>query len=486
MMSYLDLTILDMHKALVEKKVTSLELVEEAIERLKNDKTNALEATNYEEALKEAALIEEVKEGEYLKGIPFVCKDNYSTEGIETTASSNVLVGYVPIFDAEVVARLKKEGAIMLAKSAMDELAMGGTGTTGHKGITTNPYDEKRIIGGSSSGSCSLVTSAAVPFALGSDTGDSVRKPASHGGIVGFKPTWGRISRFGLFPFAPSLDTIAYFTRSVEDQAILTRVLSGYDEKDMSSSTREVEDYLSYLSKEDTPKRVGYFKEVIDAIEDKNIVKSFKKLLESLKEKGYEVKEYSFSKELLDALYPTYMIISCAEATSNDANLDGIKFGIRPTLEEKTWEEYMTSARTRGFSSLIKRRFIIGSFSLLAENQKDLFLRAQKARHLIVDAMNEFYKEHDYLLLPCGGHVAPLISSISNKWNSKPDFVENHLGIANLAGLPSLTVPLDFEDGLPFGVNITGRQFEEGNVLKLGYDIENITGLRNVSSRKGE
>ena len=146
----------------------------------------------------------------------------------------------------------------------------------------------------------------------------------------------------------------------------------------------------------------------------------------------------------------------------------------------------MTSARTRGFSSLIKRRFIIGSFSLLAENQKDLFLRAQKARHLIVDAMNEFYKEHDYLLLPCGGHVAPLISSISNKWNSKPDFVENHLGIANLAGLPSLTVPLDFEDGLPFGVNITGRQFEEGNVLKLGYDIENITGLRNVSVRKGE
>ena len=440
MMSYLDLTILDMHKALVEKKVTSLELVEEAIERLKNDKTNALEATNYEEALKEAALIEEVKEAEYLKGIPFVCKDNYSTEGIETTASSNVLVG----------------------------------------------YDEKRIIGGSSSGSCSLVTSAAVPFALGSDTGDLVRKPASHGGIVGFKPTWGRISRFGLFPFAPSLDTIAYFTRSVEDQAILTKVLSGYDEKDMSSSTREVEDYLSYLSKEDTPKRVGYFKEVIDAIEDKNIVNSFSKLLESLKEKGYEVKEYSFSKELLDALYPTYMIISCAEATSNDANLDGIKFGIRPTLEEKTCEEYMTSARTRGFSSLIKRRFIIGSFSLLAENQKDLFLRAQKARHLIVDAMNEFYKEHDYLLLPCGGHVAPLISSISNKWNSKPDFVENHLGIANLAGLPSLTVPLDFEDGLPFGVNITGRQFEEGNVLKLGYDIENITGLRNVSSRKGE
>ena len=458
MMSYLDLTILDMHKALVEKKVTSLELVEEAIERLKSDKTNALEATNYEEALKEAALIEEVKEGEYLKGIPFVCKDNYSTEGIETTASSNVLVGYVPIFDAEVVARLKKEGAIMLAKSAMDELAMGRTGTTGHKGITTNPYDEKRIIGGSSSGSCSLVTSAAVPFALGSDTGDSVRKPASHGGIVGFKPTWGRISRFGLFPFAPSLDTIAYFTRSVEDQAILTRVLSGYDEKDMSSSTREVEDYLAYLSKENTPKRVGYFKEVIDAIEDKNIVNSFKKLLESLKEKGYEVKEYSFSKELLDALYPTYMIISCAEATSNDANLDGIKFGIRPTLEEKTWEEYMTSARTRGLSSLIKRRFIIGSF----------------------------YNEHDYLLLPCGGHVAPLISSISNKWNSKPDFVENHLGIANLAGLPSLTVPLDFEDGLPFGVNITGRQFEEGNVLKLGYDIENITGLRNVSVRKGE
>jgi len=173
------------------------------------------------------------------------------------------------------------------------------------------------------------------------------------------------------------------------------------------------------------------------------------------------------------------MIISCSEATSNDANLDGVKFGIKPDISSKTWEEYMSDARTRGFSSLIKRRFIIGSFSLLAENQEELFRRAQKARRLIADQMEVFFTKCDYLLLPCSKDIAPKIKDVSDKWDPNPNFVDNHLGIANLGGYPSLTLPLGYSADLPFGINITGRQFEEGNVFSLGQDIENLTGLIN-------
>ncbi len=483
-MSYLDLSIKEMHLALVEGLTTPEALVKEAILRAKEDKNNCLEATNYEEAIKEAQAIKSVPEDKPLCGIPFLVKDNFSTANIETTASSNVLNGYVPTFDAEVVTRLKNEGAIIIAKTTLDELAMGGTGTSGHKGTTHNPYDYERIIGGSSCGSCALVASGVAPFALGSDTGDSVRKPAGYGGICGFKPTWSRVSRFGLFPFAPSLDAVGYFARSVYDIALLTEILAGHDEKDMSSSYRQVEKYTSYLHKGSHPKKIGYFKPVIDAIKDPKIVESFNSLIKRLKNEGYEVGEYDFPKDLLNALYPTYMIISCSEATSNDANLDGVKFGLKPDPNSKTWEEYMSDARTRGFSSLIKRRFIIGSFSLLAANQDELFRRAQKARRLISDEMEKFYKEFDYLLLPCSKDVAPYIKDVSDKWDSHPNFVDNHLGIANLGGYPSLTLPLGYDHDLPYGINITGRQFEEGNVLSLGQDIEDITGLINAEVNK--
>jgi len=485
-MNYLDLTINQIHLALVEGLVTSETLVKEAVQRAKADKNNVFEATNYEEALKEAQAITKVDEDKPLMGIPFLVKDNFSTKGIETTASSNVLNGYVPIFDAEVVSRLKNAGAIILAKTTLDELAMGGTGTSGHKGTTHNPYDYQRIIGGSSCGSCAGVASGITPFSLGSDTGDSVRKPAGYGGICGFKPTWSRVSRFGLFPFAPSLDSVGYFARSVKDIALLTSILAGHDEKDMSSSYRPTEDYVSYLSKPNKAKKIGYFKPVIDALTNKDIASSFYRTAEKLKKDGYSVEIYDFPIDLLNALYPTYMIISCSEATSNDANLDGVKFGIKPDVNSKTWEEYMSDARTRGFSSLIKRRFIIGSFSLLAENQEELFRRAQKARRLIADQMEIFFNKFDYLLLPCSKDVAPKIKDVSDKWDSNPNFVDNHLGIANLGGYPSLTLPLGYSAGLPFGINITGRQFEEGNVFSLGQDIENLTGLINstVSNHK--
>ena len=226
MTKWMNKPISELHDALVRKTVTPLQLVQDCIDGVKADKGNCFEATAFDQALAEAAKIDDVKPEEYLKGIPFLAKDNFSTKGVETTASSDILNGYVPLFDATAISRLKRAGMIMVAKTTMDELAMGGTGTTGHKGNTPNPYDPERIVGGSSCGSAASLAYGIAPLALGSDTGDSVRKPASYSATVGFKATWGRISRFGLFPFATSMDAVGFFTRNVLDAGYVLSALS--------------------------------------------------------------------------------------------------------------------------------------------------------------------------------------------------------------------------------------------------------------------
>lgn len=479
-------SITELHELLVKKEVTSSQLVEECIEAIGKDDCNSFEATAFEEARAQAKKITEVKEDEYLKGIPYLAKDNYSTKGIETTASSKILEGYVPLFDATVISRLKRQGMIMVAKTTMDELAMGGTGTTGHKGNTLNPYDHERIVGGSSCGSASALAQGIAPLALGSDTGDSVRKPASHAGLVGFKGTWGRISRYGLFPFAPSLDAIGYFTRNVLDASYVLSAIAGHDNNDMSSSFRKKEKYQDYVLHHRTLKRIGYFPSVMDGITNKTIKDAYCKLLDELASKGYEIVAYDYPIDLLDALYPTYMLVSCAEATSNDANLDGIKFGPKATGKPTTWEEYMTEARSTGFSDMIKRRFVIGSFSLLSQNQEEMFCRAQKARRMIVNELNRFFDSIDYLVVPAAYSKPKKISELTSKWSDKPDFLDNILTLGNFGGNPSLTVPLTYDEGMPIGVNVTGRIFEDGHVFALGEEIESITGLKDLIAKEGE
>lgn len=479
MARYLDKTIREIHIALMDGEVTSTDLVKEAIERIEKDDCNAYEAKAFDKALKRAKSIKKVEALDYLEGIPYLAKDNYSTKEVETTASSNILNGYVPLFDAEVIRRLSRNGAVMVAKTTLDELAMGGTGTSGHKGQTCNPWDHSRMVGGSSCGSAAAVAKCDVPFALGSDTGDSVRKPASHAGLVGFKPTWGLISRYGLLPFACSMDTIAYFTRCVWDSAVLTYALAGHDEKDMSTSLKAKKDYIKAVENKDSLKKVCYFKTVVNSCAP-YIQKSFYEVIDQLKEKGYQVDEYDFPEDLLDAIYPTYMILSCCEATANDAQYDGMRYGPSGDASAKTYQEFMTSARTKGFSNLIKRRFVIGSFSLLAVNQHDLFQRAQKARRVIVNKLNEMFTKYDYFILPASPSIPKHLNEISSKWDTKPEFADNHLALANFGGMPSLTLPMGLEQGVPYGINVTGRIFEDDKVLAIGEEIEEITGLRNL------
>jgi len=481
-MNYIDLPLQELHEALVAKKVTPLELTEEALKRAHADQNNAFEYLDDEGAITFAKTLTEPEKDNPLWGIPYFAKDNFSTKGIPTTASSNILVGYVPVFDATVISKLKAAKAVMIGKTTLDELAMGGTGTTGHLGKTFNPYDPKheRMIGGSSCGSAAAVSASIVPFALGSDTGDSVRKPASYAGLIGMKPTWGRISRYGLFPFAPSLDHVGYFSRDVYTSAVLLDVLAGRDPHDSTSSMKEVEHYEADLKKPVKGLKIAVLKMVTDSIKDEEIKKHFYSSLEGLKKEGVEVDFVEFGKDLLESLYATYIVISCAEATSNDANLDGIKFG--PYKGGKTYQEVMYNARTAGFSELIKRRFVIGSYCLMRENQEELFLRAQRNRAKIVERTNEILEDHDFILALAAPSIAPLFAQASDKLSDEYLIADNHLCLGNFAGLPSITLPLGYKSGMPYGVNFMGRAFEEKKLFQISQAFETLTGLAETSA----
>lgn len=486
-MDYLKLDIVSIHEAIINNEITPLELVKCALEKAKNDDNNAFEYICEKEALAAVGELDSSKKKNLLWGIPFVIKDNYSTKDIPTTASSNILEGYLPIYSSEVYQRLIDQGAILIGKTTLDELAMGGTGTTGHKGKTYNPWDpkHKHMVGGSSCGSAACVAAGIVPFSIGSDTGDSVRKPASYAGLVGTKPTWGRISRFGLFPFAPSLDHVAFFTRNTNDSALLLSVLAGRDDKDSSSSFAPIDDYCSFDTKDIKGRRFAVIKEVYQSISNKSIIKCFDDLIISIKRKGGIVDFVTIDINLCKAIYPTYFIISCAESTSNNANLDGIKFGIR--AEGNNFEEVMSNARTTGFSEMIKRRFVIGSYSLCKENQEDVFLKAQKCRRLIVDAVNEVLMKYDTIIAPASPTVAPLFDFKANdKLSDEYLISDNYLAIGNFAGLPSMTIPMGFDDGLPFGVSLTCRKFEERLMFSLSKEIEKMTGLSNLVAKEKE
>ncbi len=482
MMNYLDLPLKELHSALVAKEVTPLELAKEAIKRAKEDDNNAFECIDEDGAIEFAKTLTEPEADNPLWGIPFFAKDNFSTKGIPSTASSNILNGYIPVYDATVIKKLKDKKAVLLGKTTLDELAMGGTGTTGHLGRTYNPYDpsHKVQVGGSSCGSAAAVSASIVPFALGSDTGDSVRKPASLAGLVGIKPTWGRISRYGLFPFAPSLDAVGYFSRDVYASAAILSVLAGRDDRDSTSSNNDVQDYVSATSASPKGLKVAVIKEIVDNISDKTLLSAFDKSIEKMKEEGIAVEYVSFPKDLLESVYPTYMVISCAEATSNDANLDGIKFG--PYRGGNTYQEVMFNARNQGFSELIKRRFVIGSYCLMKENQDELFLRAQKVRAKIVEELNNVLSEYDFIYLPAAPSVAPSFEQSSDRFSDEYLIADNHLALGNFAGLPSITLPLAMENGLPLGINFTGRAYREDKLFTIAAAFEKISGLAELSA----
>ena len=478
-MKYMNKSIEELHELLVKGEVTSKELIDESLE---------LSHKVQEECNSFVTILDDAKEvpitDNLLSGIPYGVKDNYSTKGILSTGSSNTLKDYVPFFDATAIINLKNAGAVAVNKTAMDEFGMGGTGTTAHTGIIKNPWDKSRMCAGSSAGSAGAVAAGVYPYALGSDTGDSIRKPAAYCGIVGYKPTYGMISRYGLFPFASSLDHCGVLTRNVSDAAIVVDNMKGIDKNDMTSWDSSNIHLRDSLNGEVKGKKLCYVKELCDinnydnpSEELKLHLENFMKTIEKAKELGMEVKEVSVDQTLLNASPAVYVVISCAEATSNMSNLTGIVFG--PRAEGKNYIEMMKNYRTTGFSPLIKRRFVIGSYVLEAKNQDRYFRNAQRVRRLLVDKWKSLFKEYDAVILPVGTGPAKHLDGSKDILSKGTAALEEHLQIGNYGGFPSITIPNGFIDNLPVGVNITGNCYDDANVLNIAYALESAMPYKN-------
>lgn len=479
------MSIEELHQKLVNHEIDVKEYYQELFEEVdfQQKRLNAFVTVTKDEALKNIENLD-VQENEILKGIPGVFKDNYNTKGIKTTASSKMLEDYVPVYNATVVDKLYEAGISLIGKSSMDELAMGGTNKSALTGPVFNPWDSSRIAGGSSGGSAALVGSGVVPFALGSDTGDSIRKPAGFCGVVGFKPTWGRISRFGVIPYASSLDHVGAFTRNVRDMAIVTEALAGRDDRDMTSSNLPVPHYLENLTSDIKGMKIAVLTTVSDEIRNKDIKENFEHVIATLKELGAEVGEVTIPQYLARAILPTYTIIANSEATSNHSCLDGIKYGDRQP--GSSTDEVMINSRTDGFGAHIKRRFILGNLALATENQERMFRKAQRVRRLIVEELNKIYSEYDIILTPNSGSVAPKLDEANDdRLSDEYIILENHLALGNFAGTPSISIPSGFSDKMPIAVNLMGRVFEEQTVLNAAYALEQALGFANQYSREG-
>lgn len=471
-MKYMNKTITELHELLKSGEITSDELVKESLELSHEiqEKCNAF-----------VTILDEAKGGkvtdDLLSGIPYGVKDNYSLKGVLSTGSSNTLKDYVPFFTATAVENLQKHGAIPVNKTCMDEFGMGGTGTTGHTGIQKNPWDTTRMCAGSSSGSAAAVASGVYPYALGSDTGDSIRKPAAYCGIVGYKPTYGMISRYGLFAFASSLDHCGVLTRSVKDAAIVVDAMKGKDKYDMTTWDSSKIHLNDDLSSDVKGKKLFYIKELCDienypdATEElKQHLANFKDTIKKCEDLGMSVVGISIDSKLLNAIPSTYVVISCAEATSNMSNLTGLIFG--PRGEGKNYIEVMKDHRTKGFSPLIKRRFIIGSYVLQSENQERYFKNAQRVRRLVVDTIKEQFKTYDGLIMPVGTGPAKHLDGSKDILKNDTAALDEHLQIGNFGGFPSITIPNGFVNHMPVGVNITGNCYEDQKVLNIAYALE--------------
>ena len=473
-----------LHEKLINKEITSDELVKDSIEACHTiqDSTNSF-----------VTIIDDAKGREVtddlLSGIPYGIKDIFATKGVLSTGNSNTLNDYVPIYTATCVENLERHGAVGVAKTTMDELGMGGTGTTGHTGIVHNPWDLNRMCAGSSSGSAASVASGVYPFALGSDTGDSIRKPAAYTGIVGYKPTYGMISRFGMYQFASSLDTVGVLSRSVEDAAIVVDAMKGKDKRDMTSWDSTDIHLLDSLTGEVKGKKLFYIKEVCDIENYKNPneeliahLELFKLRIQEYEKLGIKVEGVSIDKTLLNALPSVYVVISCAEATSNMANLTGIVFG--PRGEGENPNDMIMNHRTKGFSPLIKRRFVIGSYVLQSENQEKYFLNAKRVRRMIVDKMNELFDKYDAMIAPVGTGPAKFLDNDKNMLSDDANVLEELLQIGNYGGYPSITIPYGFIDDLPVGVNITGKVKDDVNVLNIAYALESSMKYKNQLAKE--
>lgn len=461
------MTATELSKRIKAGEITAVAACEQALDRIKRfePSLSAFNTVMAERALERArALDSAARSTGALHGVPIAVKDNLCTNGVPTTASSKVLTGFVPPYDATVVARLEAAGAVIVGKTNLDEFAMGSSTENSALGPSKNPWDVTRTPGGSSGGSAAAVAARVVPIALGSDTGGSIRQPAALCGITGFKPTYGRVSRYGLLAFASSLDQIGPLTLTVEDAALVAQVIGGFDAHDSTSSPEPMPDLLGALTGDVTGLRIGVPRAFLAGI-DAAVLAAYEAALQIMTSRGATLVDI----ELPHAAYgiPVYYLIATAEASSNLARYDGVRFGYRTQLEtDDTLREMYERTRDEGFGAEVKRRIMLGTYVLSAGYYDAYYLKAQQVRTLLRQDYDRAFERVDVVATP----TTPTPAFTLGEKTSDP--VQMYLNdiytvSANLTGLPSISVPCGFSDRrLPIGFQLTGRSFDEATMLR--------------------
>lgn len=478
-MSILSMTAVELAAAIKKNEVTVKEAVEAVLDNIekKEDTYHCYVTIDREGALKQAEEIQKkIDDGTLsgpLAGVPVAIKDNMCTEGLLTTCSSKILYNFVPTFTSEAVLNLQKAGAVILGKTNMDEFAMGSTTETSAYGVTRNPWNPEHVPGGSSGGSAAAVAAEECFYALGSDTGGSIRQPASFCGVVGLKPTYGTVSRYGLIAYGSSLDQIGPLCKDVTDCATILEAIASHDSKDSTSVERLDTDFTSALVEDVKGMKIGIPRDYFGEGLNPEVKEAVLRAAEVLKEKGAIVEEFDLS--LVEYAIPTYYTIAAAEASSNLERFDGIKYGYR-TEEYQGLHNMYKKSRSEGFGAEVKRRIMLGSFVLSSGYYDAYYLKALRVKALIKKAFDEAFAKYDVILGPVAPTTAPKIGE------SLSDPIQMYLGdiytiSINLAGLPGLSIPCGRDSkGLPIGMQLIGDCFKEKNLIRAAYTYEKARG----------
>ena len=480
-MNITSLTVHELIEKLKNKELTSEEITKAYIDRI-NDKekdVNAFVTTLCDEALEKAKKIDEERDNgktnSEFAGIPIGIKDNLCTKGIRTTCSSKMLEDFISPYDATVVEKLNNKDLINLGKLNMDEFAMGASTEYSYFKKTSNPWDLKKVPGGSSGGSAAAVAADLVPWALGSDTGGSIRQPASFCGVVGLKPTYGLVSRYGLVAFASSLDQIGPITKDVTDAALLLNLIAGHDERDTTSYDIPKKDYTKSLNKDIKGLKIGIPKEYFGEGINPEVKEKIDEAIKMYQDLGAEVEE--FSLDIAKYALATYYIIACAEASSNLGRFDGIRYGYR-TSNYSDLKELYRNSRSEGFGPEVKRRIILGTYVLSSGYYDAYYKKAQQVRTLVKKEFDKAFEKYDVLLTPTSPTVAFEIGTRSN--NPLEMYLADICTVSvNIAGLPGISIPCGVNsENMPIGLQLIGNKFEEEKILNAAYALEQVIGFR--------
>ena len=480
-MDITELTVHELQEKIEKKELTIKDIMQAYIDKIdeKEKDVQAFVTELKDEAKKQAEEIQDkIDKGEIkgkLAGIPIGIKDNICTKGIKTTCSSHMLENFISPYNATVMEKINEQNMINLGKLNMDEFAMGGSTEYSYFKKTKNPWNLNKVPGGSSGGSAAAVSANMVPWALGSDTGGSIRQPASFCGVVGLKPTYGLVSRYGLVAFASSLDQIGPIAKDVEDTAILLNIISGHDKKDTTSANIEKKDYTLNLKKDIKGKKIGVPKEFFGEGINLEVKESLENAIQTYKNLGAEIEE--FSLDIAQYSLATYYIIACAEASSNLGRFDGIRYGYR-AKDFKNLKELYTKSRSEGFGAEVKRRIILGTYVLSSGYYDAYYKKAQQVRTLVMNEFNKAFEKYDVILTPTSPTVAFDIGSKSN--NPLEMYLADICTVSvNIAGLPVISIPCGIDkQGMPIGMQLIGNKFEEDKLLNIAYAFEQAIQFR--------